>query len=189
VPAQAATSRDMSYRDAVEFIDNIFDAYQTGLSYDQLIKPWFDVWLPDSTVEQFVGSVIPTLTERDIGPTGFWLLFPYKRSTFTRSYFRVPDEDWVYLFDILTSSKTAGPDPTDPTFVSDMLARNRRLYEQAVNVQAPATPATRYIIGSIPFTHDDWVAHYGPVWPAFQQAKQKYDPDGIMTPGPGIFSG
>jgi len=32
------------------------------LGWDQLIKPWFDVWLPDATAEQYIGAVIPTLT-------------------------------------------------------------------------------------------------------------------------------
>ena len=37
--------------------------------------------------------------------------------------------------------------------------------------------------GDIPFD----LKHYQPMWGAFVSAKRHYDPDGILTPGPGIF--
>ena len=93
---------------------------------------------------------------------------------------RVPGgTDWVYLFDILTSS--AGPGP-DATFTQQMLARNRRLFEQA-----RAAGGTRYPIGSIPFTHSDWVRQYGDAWASLTALERRYDPDGMLTPGPGIL--
>jgi cytokinin dehydrogenase len=66
--------QDTTYIDYVTQIDAVVDAFRATMSWDRLIKPWFDVWLPDSTVEQYVGEVIPTLTPRDIGPGDFVLL-------------------------------------------------------------------------------------------------------------------
>lgn len=146
------------------------------------VKPWFDVWLPDSKIEQYVGGVVPTLGVRDVG-AGFVLIFPVKRSRITRPSFLVPDGDgngWVYLFDILTTSPLPGP---DPDFAAEMLERKPRLY-----VKARDMGGTRYPIGSLDFTPEDWVAHYGERWLDFQARKRRFDPQGILTPGPGIFT-
>jgi FAD/FMN-containing dehydrogenase len=83
------------------------------------------------------------------------------------------------MFHILTSSATPGP---DAAFTSTMLERNRRLFDKARQVGA-----TRYPIGAIDFRQADWVSHYGALWPHLLEHKQRYDPDSILTPGPGIF--
>ena len=33
----------------------------------------------------------------------------------------------------------------------------------------------------------DWQQHYGSAWQGFADAKAKFDPKNILTPGPGIF--
>jgi cytokinin dehydrogenase len=118
----------------------------------------------------------------DVGQ-GFLLIFPVKRSRITRPFFRVPDADgngWVYLFDILTTSLLPGP---DPAFAGQMLARNRRLFDAA-----RAVGGVRYPIGSVDFSVADWKAHYGDRWPDLLARKHQFDPDRILTPGPGIFA-
>ncbi|MFI7229518.1 hypothetical protein ACIBO5_40415 [Nonomuraea angiospora] len=45
----------------------------------------------------------------------------------------------------------------------------------------------QYPVGSIPTTPAEWRAHYGPAWAAFEAARERYDPDGILTPGQGVF--
>ncbi len=119
VPPSAAVRQDAPYLDTVLAVDQVYGAYQAA-GWDRLIKPWFDVWLPDATVEPYVGAVIPTLTPLDVGATGFVLLIPARRSSLHAPLLRVPGAtDWVYLFDILTSS--AGPGP-DAAFTQQMLA-------------------------------------------------------------------
>ena len=182
LPPSAAVKSDQSYLDYILFVDVIIDFYIAAFQWKELIKPWFDVWLPESTVEQYVGEVIPTLTPLDVGTTGFVLLLPERRSKFTRPMFRVPDAiggDWVYLFDILTSSELPGP---NPAFVDQMMARNNMLFERARQLGG-----TRYPIGSMDFDHDDWVRQYGDEWREFERLKRQFDPDNILTPGPGIF--
>jgi cytokinin dehydrogenase len=174
--------QDTSYLDYIFLVDKQIDTLRQTVNWDRLVKPWFDVWLPDSQIERYVGEVVPTLGPEDVG-FGYVLIFPVKRSRITRPFFRVPDADgngWVYLFDILTASVQPGP---DPTFAARMLARNDRLYRMA-----RARGGTRYPIGSLDFTHADWVDHYGDRWADFKARKQRFDPAGILTPGPGIFT-
>jgi cytokinin dehydrogenase len=174
---------DLSYLQYVEQIDEVVRVFQLTLDWDRLIKPWFDVWLPDSRVEQYVGKVVPTLRHRDIGEAGFLLIFAQRRSLVTRPFLRVPEpdgSDWIFLFDILTCSGRPGP---NPVFEKEMKDRNNRLFRLA----RANYGGVRYPIGTMDFTHQDWEQHYGPMWPVFVSRKQQFDPDGILTPGPGIF--
>jgi FAD/FMN-containing dehydrogenase len=183
VPAAAIRFVDFDYLTYVERVDLIYNTYMTTMDWNNKVKAWYDVWLPDSTVEQYVGEVVPTLTPTDVGPTGFVLLFPQRRAKLTRPFFRVPavesTSDWVYLFDILTDNLVSGP---DPVFAERMQQRNRLLFERA-----RALGGIRYPIGVLPFSHEDWVAHYGEMWTELVKRKRRYDPDNILTPGPGIF--
>jgi cytokinin dehydrogenase len=181
-PPAAVEVADLPFLTFVERVDIFIAQLRETIGWDNLIKPWFDVWLPGRTAERYVGEVIQSLTPRDIGPGGFVLLFPEQRARFTRPNLRLPEDDgdqWVYLFDMLGSSERPGP---DPTFARDMLARNNRLFARAKTLGG-----VRYPIGSIDFGHADWIAHYGERWPEFLRNKQEFDPDDILTPGPGIF--
>jgi FAD/FMN-containing dehydrogenase len=161
LPPQAAIVRDQRYVDYALSVDTQIDALRvTG--WDSLIKPWYDVWLPDTAVDGYVGDVLAHLTPADVGPTGFLLLFMQQRSKLRRPFFRAPPggvADRVWLFDIATVSALPGP---DSAFASAMLARNRMLFDRA-----RALGGTRYPIGALDFTRDDWVAQYGDAWPAF----------------------
>jgi FAD/FMN-containing dehydrogenase len=174
---------DATYLSWAQGIDRLIGVLQLTVNWDKLAKPWFDVWLSDAAVEPYVTDVISTLTPLDVGAGGLVLLFPVRRSALTRSLLRIPDAEpsdgYVYLFDILTASLLAGP---NRAFIDRMMRRNRTLFDKA-----RAVGGTRYPIGSLDFTRDDWIEHYGSRWPALVAAKQRYDPAGILTEGPGIF--
>jgi cytokinin dehydrogenase len=179
-PPSAATIQDQTYLEQVLAVDVIIDFFKSIGLWDGVLHPWYDAWLPDEEVEDYVGNTLNELTPEDVGPTGFLLLFPEKASAFTRPLFRIPKHTrYVYLFDILTAAPAPGP---NPAFEAQMLARNRALYDEAVLLGG-----TRYPIGSIEFDHDDWRQHYGSAWFDFRRAKRRYDPGNILSPGPGIF--
>jgi cytokinin dehydrogenase len=179
-PASAAVMQDQAYYNYAIRVDLIIDFFQGIGLFDGVLHPWFDAWLPDETVERYVGEVLPTLTPEDVGPTGFLLLFPQKRSKLMRRFFAVPGcTDWVFLFDILTANAILGP---DAGFQARMLERNRRLFDKARRAGG-----TRYSIGSIEFDKRDWKLQYGADYVQLKALKQRFDPDGILTPGPGVF--
>ncbi|WP_051794446.1 FAD-binding protein [Kibdelosporangium aridum] len=174
-----AQAVDLDFLTYAERVDTQVDGLRKTIAWDELVKPWFDVWLPSSTVERYVDEVVPALTPRDVGAGGWVLLFGVQRAKLTRPMMRVPHDDWVFLFDILTAAGKPGP---DPAFAKEMLARNNRLFDRARRLGG-----VRYPIGSMDFSTRDWVAHYGARWPEVRRAKKIYDPDHILTPGPGIF--
>lgn len=182
LPPFAAQVVDRSYVENATFVDGQIAFLRQAVSWDALVKPWFDVWLPGSDAETYIGGVMANLTVADIGVGGFILILPQRRSAMTRPNFRVPEnsaDDWAFLFDITTTSFAPGP---DPAFADAMLARNRVLFDEASELGG-----TRYPIGALAFSREDWRSHYGDAWGDFRRAKHKYDPERILTPGPAIF--
>lgn len=191
VPNMAHLHRGLHYTPGTEIaVDGTYWEYATRVDelvaflrsigmFEGHMHPWFDVFLPDRAVESYIGSVLPTLTPEDVGTFGFVLLFPLKRRFAQQPLLRLPNDDLVYLFDILDARDEAG---FDAGYASRMLARNRRLYEQA-----RAVGGTRYPIGTLRFSRSDWMHHYGLEWLRVNVSKAFFDPLRILTPGPGIF--
>nr|BFF04550.1 hypothetical protein GCM10020241_62250 [Streptoalloteichus tenebrarius] len=139
--------------------------------------PWWNAFLPDSTVDDVVEEVLSGLSVEDLGPSGVILLYPTSRRRMSTPLVRMPDEPVVFLFAIL---RTAPLD--DPTALVAMLRSNRALYERV-----RAAGGTRYPVASVPFDRDDWARHFGAAWPGFVAAKDRYDPHRVLAPGQGIF--
>jgi FAD/FMN-containing dehydrogenase len=138
--------------------------------------PWCDLLVPASRLEEFLGEVLREVAPAELSPYFPILLYPFKRDRLTRPLFRVPEEDTFFLLDIL---RTASPETVD---VARMVAHNRQLFERN-----RAWGGTHYAISAIPLSLEDWRRHYGSAWEGFAAAKRRYDPDNVLTPGPGIF--
>jgi FAD/FMN-containing dehydrogenase len=178
-PPTSAVATDAGYLDWAQVADRALAQLRLKIDWDELVKPYFAVWLDDRAIEHYVGEIVSGLTAADLG-TGGIILWPQRRSSLTRPFLRVPTgSEWVYMFSVLTTSARPGP---DPAFAEAMLARNRRWFDRVRD-----SGGTQYPIGSIAFDHADWAAQYGDLWPEFQRRKRRYDPDNILTPGPGIF--
>jgi cytokinin dehydrogenase len=170
VPPQLTTT-DMS---AFEY-DTLVDQQLANLPLDAHV--WGDVFLPASQTSSFVQNALTTITPADLGPFGFVLLFPVKNRFPKAIAFRLPDEEHVFLFDVLSSG-----DLSDPTYVPTEIPKARARFEAA-----RAIGGTLYPIGSTPMSKADWARQYGIVYPALFAAKEVFDPARILTPGPGIF--
>jgi cytokinin dehydrogenase len=188
-PDDSALIGDLNYIRGTEQIGNLsyFDfadrlgpavafLESTGEWYDP--HPWLNVFLPGSGTDGFVSSVMAGLTTADIGGSGVILLYPLLTPALRMPLLRVPDEDVVFLFSLL---RTAAPD-TGALSADVMIAANSALYQQVRHLGG-----YQYPVGSIPTTRSDWRAHFGPAWPLLADARHRYDPRGILTPGQGIF--
>jgi cytokinin dehydrogenase len=154
---------------AVEFLKLIGDWYRP--------HPLLDLFVPASRAVQVVGDALSTLTPLDIG-IGPILLYPVNTARFTRPLFRVPDEPAAFLFSLLRTTANS-----DPALLRSQLASNRALYDAAI-----AAGGTWYPIGAIAdYSQDDWRCHYGELWPCVVDAKRRYDPHNLLTPGQRMF--
>lgn len=176
----SAVSQDMPFSAYSLRVDLAVEFFRGLGLWEGVQHPWFDLFLPDRTVERYVTEVTRELEPEDVGATGFLLLFPQRRANFSRSLLRVPDcTEWFFLFDILTAAPSPG---FDPVFDRKMRQRNRRLYDRSRPLGG-----VRYPIGTLDFDKRDWQQHYGSKWGYFSQLKRTHDPSRILTPGPGIF--
>jgi cytokinin dehydrogenase len=188
-PDDATLIGDLNYIRGTEQIENLsyFDFQNrlaaavaflesTGEWFDP--HPWWNVFLPDSATDSFVTAVMDGLTTADIGASGVILLYPLRTALLRQPLLRVPDEEIVFIFSIL---RTASPD-TGADSADSMIAANGTLIRQVRDLGG-----FQYPIGSIPTSHADWRAHFGPQWPFLVQARRRFDPRGILTPGQGIF--
>jgi FAD/FMN-containing dehydrogenase len=140
--------------------------------------PWLTVFVPASRTSEFISGVVAQLTPLDLG-AGLATLFAFSPGKLGQPLFVVPrSEPAAFALSLL---RFPFPGPVD---VAGMLAQNRAFFDQAV-----AVGGKRYIIGAVPnMSPADWQAHYGSVFPAFQQARSQLDPDGVLTPGQHIFA-
>jgi cytokinin dehydrogenase len=174
VPGGATVTDQTYFQFSDRVLAQIGDLGGVGLA--DYPHPWIDVFVPGSKVESFVGGVMAQLTPGDLGRSFPILLYPFRSGPLRRPLFRMPDEPESYLFDIL---RTATPGATG---VEQMVRHNREIFEQ--NRQLGGT---HYPISAFQISASDWQAHYGAAWTRFSEAKRRYDPSGVLTPGPGIF--
>lgn len=142
-----------------------------------LPHPWSDLFVPDSKIETFAAEVLKEVSPTEVDyyfPVLFYLL---KRERLTRPLFSLPDEEICFLFGVL---RTASPEAQRG--VAQMLKHNRELYDR--NRQ---WGGTHYAHATVTLSPEDWKARFGPAWENFAAAKRRYDPDNVLTPGPGIF--
>ena len=141
-----------------------------------LPHPWVDLFVPAENAQTLIGETLATLTVDDVGQ-GPILIYPFNRELFSTPFFRVPDSRHFFVFALLRNAL-----PPTPERVAQLVAANRTLFERAVMLGGK-----RYPFDSVPMTKQDWQEHYQPVWGPFVSAKRHFDPDGILTPGQGIF--
>jgi cytokinin dehydrogenase len=139
--------------------------------------PWVDLLIPTSQAAGFIGGTLAALDPADVGQ-GPIIVYPYLGNHFTAPNFRVPAGETFFLFGLL---RTAVP-PT-PERSAELVAANRRLFEQA-----RAVGGFFYPVDSVPMSPEDWRQQFGPRWPQFFAAKQAFDPDALLAPGQGIFT-
>jgi FAD/FMN-containing dehydrogenase len=138
-------------------------------------QPWFQSIVPDSVSDLFLGEILSQLTLDEIQEDLPVEIFALNREKFTRPLCRIPDEPLIFGFGCPSRA-------SDIEMAHRMVERNRRFYERARELGCKLYP-----IGSVRLSHQEWQEQYHPYWEQFSAAKRRYDPDNILTPGPGIF--
>lgn len=141
----------------------------------QLPHPWLDVFIPDAAADQYLADTFGKLTPADIGvdfPISFFFI---KTAACTRPLLRLPDSESACLFNLMTTI-------TDPGSTERMVAQNRHFFDRARQVGGKHLP-----VSAMTLSRQDWQEHFEPHWDRFTTAKRRFDPDNILSPGPGIF--
>jgi FAD/FMN-containing dehydrogenase len=139
--------------------------------------PWLNLLLPGDEAAALAGPILAGLTPEDVGPGGVVLLYPLHRGALHAPLLRMPEDPVPYLLAVLRSCP-----PGDSAAVDRLLTANRVAYETVRD-----HGGTQYPVGSVPFDRVDWRDHFGGAWPFLSDARDRYDPDGILVPGQGVF--
>jgi cytokinin dehydrogenase len=140
-----------------------------------LPHPWFNAFLPTPEAFPFMADLFATLIPRALGPGSVVIIYPFNGDQFHAPLMRVPAGDTFFSLALLRTA-------TDPASVEAAMVANAQLRDTIV-----ALGGKRYPIDSVPMTQHDWLEHFQPEWGQFKSAKQRFDPDHMMTPGQGIF--
>jgi cytokinin dehydrogenase len=145
----------------------------TPSSFRPLPHPYLHLCLPASRSVEYAKRVLATSAEVAFSTQIFSV---WRTSSMKRPLARVPKEALVVRFQLSRMP------PASFTDISSLVAMNRTLYERARDMGG-----TRLTTTAIPFSQADWIQHYGPVWESFRNAKQRFDPNNVLTPGQGMF--
>lgn len=171
-PSQSQLLAGLRFTSQTARVMTYAEYYRRVRGLPPLPHPWLYLCLPASRFVEYATKVLATPAEVAFTSPRF---SAWKRSSIKRPLARVPSEDLVARFQ-LSRMPPASAD------IASLVAMNRTLYERARDMGG-----TRMTSSAIPFSQADWIQHYGPVWESFRNAKQRFDPNNVLTPGQGMF--
>jgi cytokinin dehydrogenase len=139
--------------------------------------PWITQFLPEEQAGPFLAELVAA-GGRDLVQLigeGYLAVYPLLRPALRRPTLRVPSSPRMFLIGLLPNALPA----TDER-VAELLSFGRELYENG-----QARGGRLYPIGLLPRS-SEWPHVFGDAWDTFVRRKRRFDPDGILTPGPGI---
>jgi hypothetical protein len=132
--------------------------------------------LPDMAAAGFLADVMASREDH----VGIWRIevLPMPRQRFATPLHRLPDAPVSFTVRLQREATAEGAADHRA-----MLEANRRLVARmrvaGGKVYPPFAPE---------LSKEEWRDHYGPdLWARLVAAKARFDPDGVLTPGPGMF--
>jgi FAD/FMN-containing dehydrogenase len=139
--------------------------------------PWLTTFVGDSQVESVVGEEMARLTPADLGTFGQVVLSAIRREAITSPLLQLPEDELVYAFNLVRI-----PTTDDAVEAERLVKANRAIYKRV-----RAAGGTLYPVSAFPMSRDDWRRHFGPAWGRLRDAKRRFDPKRILTPGYELF--
>ena len=141
-----------------------------------LRRAFIMMFVSESTAKDFVAKTLATPGETAGRLLPEIFIQPHSVRKLTRPLLKTPNEDVAFSLRIIRGA-TAGT-----TAYSEVMDSNRAMLERM-----RAIGGKRYTPYSMYLTPTDWEEHFGPAaWRRLTAAKKKYDPNNVLTPGPGI---
>lgn len=140
-------------------------------------QPWLLTFLRGSNAASIVREIVERTSATDIGPFGRMTCYPMHTRAFDTPLVRMPDEETVFTFNLIRI-----PVSNDQLTAGQLVAQNRSLYDRIRKAGGVLYP-----VSALSMTSDDWEQHFNPSWPTLCEAKRRYDPANLLTPGYNLF--
>ncbi|MBR0870425.1 FAD-binding protein [Bradyrhizobium tropiciagri] len=138
--------------------------------------PWLFSFLPNVNAEEVTEEILGHLSAEEIGPLGRVTFYPLRHVSGT-PLVRWPNGGVAFCVNVVHIQ----PFPDAPS-VKQALAKNRLLYDRIRRAGG-----VQYPVSALPMTPQDWEQHFGPAWSMLSEARRRYDPLGLLTPGYNLF--
>jgi FAD/FMN-containing dehydrogenase len=142
-----------------------------------LPHPWLMTFIGDTQVEAVVHETLARLRPADLGPFGQISLSAISRRLITSPLARLPADDLCHAFNLVRIPAT-----DDAGEITRLIEDNRALYERVREARG-----TLYPVSALPMNREDWRRHFGPAFGRLSDAKRRFDPANLLTPGYPIF--
>lgn len=142
-----------------------------------LPHPWLMTFIGDTRVEAVVGDTLARLRPADLGPFGQISLSAIPRQLITSPLARLPADDLCHAFNLVRIPATG-----DAKEIARLIEGNRALYDRVRE-----NGGTLYPVSALPMNREDWGRHFGAAFGRLSDAKRRFDPANILTPGYPIF--
>ncbi|WP_454629178.1 FAD-binding protein [Bradyrhizobium cenepequi] len=173
-----AVITDLAYRDDALVFAKLENLLRSKGQWS-IPQPWLFTFLRGSNAEQVAREIVGGLGNADVGPFGRITYYPMRTDAFRAPLVRLPDESVVFPFNVVRI-----PSETDTASIARMVAANRALYDRIRKAGGVLYP-----VSAFPMSSDDWREHFGPRWPLLRDARRRYDPHNLLTPGYNLFQG
>ena len=135
-------------------------------------QPWLFTFLAGIDAERVAAELMRGLTVDDLGTFGRITL---RTDAFHTPLARLPQDSVAFSFNVVRVG-------TGKEKVEQFVSQNRALYEQIRRAGGVLYP-----VSAFPMSSEDWKLHFATRWPAFAEARRRYDPDNVLTPGYEVF--
>ena len=140
------------------------------------------MWIPASATKEYLANILtlppdlaglPRLAESET-----FSFYPLNTRRFIRPMFKVPAEDQVFAVWLRRSAPVG-----DHEALSAIMASNHELLAKMI-----AVGGKRYSPYAGVMSPEEWAIHFGPdMWRRISEAKKKFDPNNVLTPGAEMF--
>jgi cytokinin dehydrogenase len=140
-------------------------------------QPWLFTFLGGGNAERAAGELMQGLSGDDLGAFGRITFYPMQTRAFRSPLVRMPGDDIAFPFNVVRI-----PGPAGAEKIEQMVAQNRALCERIRKAGGFLYP-----VSAFPMSSPDWKEHFGSRWPLLAEARRRYDPDNVLTPGYEVF--
>ncbi len=138
------------------------------------------MFVPGSVARDLSAEIMVALSKSAFGPTGF-SFSPLNLARFHHPLFKLPTGEVAFSLWLFPRTVPAG----EASDYAAMTAETRGLFERMSSMGGKCYIAH----SSIRLSPTGWEDHFGPeAWRRLVDAKRRFDPNQVLTPGPGIFA-